>query len=327
MRASVRAAVVAVLAMTAAAAWASDDDVLAKRSFPVAEIGAFELDTDLGSVEVRGTSARTVDVEVVFDADRMGRREAERFRDRFRIDFDAASDRVTVRARRGDHASWWSRLTSSVTVRFTIAVPTGFSVDLRTSGGSVEVADVDGSVRARTSGGSLRFGSLGGSVWGRTSGGSITLEECRGEADVDTSGGSIRIGRVDGPVRAETSGGSITIDQARGTVDAHTSGGGIRVQEVKGAIDASTSGGSIRATITEQPGADCHLSTSGGSVDVYLSGGVAVDVDARGNRVSSDLKIEPTGPYTKSRKVGTINGGGPLLELRTSGGSVRIHRR
>ena len=142
--------------------------------------------------------------------------------------------------------------------------------------------------------------------------------------DLRTGGGSIDISDLNGKVDAHTSGGSIKLGQIVGDVDIKTSGGSIRVEEVAGNIDAHTSGGSVKAKLSQQPTADCRLTTSGGSVTAYLSPSIAVDIDAStsGGRVSSNIDVN--GKIKKRSIKGTINGGGPRLTLKTSGGSVSI---
>ncbi len=287
-----------------------------RKSFDVGAGGKLYVDTDIGSVEVRA-GGDGVEIEVDVSGPRA---------DELELDFDQSGNDVTVRGDFPKNTIWgWGR---SPRVEFTITVPTRFDVELATSGGSISVEDLEGEVRAKTSGGSLSFGDITGSVHGRTSGGSIALDGSVGDADVETSGGSIRIGGVDGEVRAHTSGGSISIDRARGSVDAHTSGGSIHVDEVMGAINASTSGGGVKAYISEQPGDDCRLTTSGGGVTVYLADGIGVDLDAlsSGGRASSDFEVSG-GKRSKTRLTGSINGGGPELYLRSSGGGVRVQRR
>lgn len=141
---------------------------------------------------------------------------------------------------------------------------------------------------------------------------------------IETGGGSIELSDLTGRVDARTSGGSIELGRIIGDVDVKTSGGSIRVDDVAGNIDAHTSGGSIRATISKQPSEDSRLSTSGGSVTAYLAKEIAVDVNAStsGGRVKSDFDVD--GTVKKTRITGKINGGGPKLTLKTSGGSVRI---
>lgn len=145
--------------------------------------------------------------------------------------------------------------------------------------------------------------------------------------DVDTAGGSIKIQDLNGQVDANTSGGSIKLGRIDGLVDVNTSGGSIKVDEVTGTIRAHTSGGSIKANISKQPTGDSKLTTSGGSIKVRLAEDIAVDLSARtsGGRVKSDFDIN--GEVSKRSIRGEINGGGPKLTLKTSGGSVKIMKQ
>lgn len=197
-----------------------------------------------------------------------------------------------------------------VNVDFIVSVPASFAADLHTSGGGIAVGDLSGKVNARTSGGGIKLGKLGGEVEARTSGGGISLDESHGAASLHTSGGSINVGRVDGP--AELS----------------TSGGGIKIDSVQGAVHASTSGGSVRAGIAGPLKEDCVLSTSGGSVKVNVDKAAAFrldastsggDVDAEGITITMEKSNR-----SRSRLAGSVNGGGPLLKLRSSGGDIVV---
>ena len=59
-----------------------------------------------------------------------------------------------------------------------------------------------------------------------------------------------------------------------------------------------------------------------------LAGNVSVDVDAHtsGGDVESDLPITILGKQSEGDLAGKINGGGPRLVLRSSGGSIRLHK-
>lgn len=285
-----------------------------RKSFDVQAGGRLALDTDRGSIEVLTHDAPRVDVHVTLEARTGDRSDAKEMFEQFDISFHPAGADLRIEAddRNRGGRGWFGIFNSNdLRVRWTITVPSHYSLDLRTAGGSISVRDLDGNVEARTSGGSLKFGRVEGRVEARTSGGSITITETGADVDVSTSGGGI------------------TIDRARGNVRAHTSGGSIRVEEVYGAIDAVTSGGSITASLSSQPREDCRLSTSGGSVSVRLDPSIAVDLDARssGGRVSADMPVTVRGTMDKNRLEGTINGGGPALVLRTSGGGISIRTR
>ncbi len=217
-----------------------------------------------------------------------GSDDASEIEDDYTIEFSRQGGEVKlVVERRNNFSGWWTR---SRSLHIEVSLPDEFDVDLQTSGGSI---DLDGT---------------------------------SGNADLKTSGGTIRIGHVGGEIRARTSGGNISIDRAGSTVSAHTSGGRIEIDELHGAIDAQTSGGSIRVGIAGQPTADSTLKTSGGSVTVFVEPTIAVALDARtsGGRASSELPITVLGSASKDRLEGDINGGGPLLKLRSSGGSVSL---
>ena len=280
-----------------------------ERSFTVEPGGWLNLETDRGSIEVRTSPDPTVDVLVDLHADTDSERKARKILEKFIVDIAQVGDEIRIEARfDSDDASFWDRDKNRLKVRFVIRVPQQYNLNLNTSGGSIDVADIDGAVNSRTSGGSLRFGNVVGSLVAKTSGGSIRLKNCSGPADVQTSGGSIRIAKAAGPVNAKTSGGSIQVD------------------EVMGAIDARTSGGSIEAFLSRQPYAACSLKTSGGSINLYLAHDVGLDVDAKtsGGSVSTDFPVTVMGELKRSALKGKINAGGPRMYLRTSGGNIRL---
>ena len=151
----------------------------------------------------------------------------------------------------------------------------------------------------------------------------VTLPQAY-NVDLDTSGGSIDIENLQGEVDAHTSGGSISLENVQGDVDIKTSGGSLDLDNIIGKIDAKTSGGSIKLKLPTNPTKDSKLKTSGGSITAYLAKDVAVNLSAKtsAGRASSEFAVN--GKITKRSIKGTINGGGPELILKTSGGSVRI---
>ncbi|MDE0419489.1 MAG: DUF4097 family beta strand repeat-containing protein [Gammaproteobacteria bacterium] len=300
----------AVLALMSTAATAETE----QRSFGVSAGGRFVLDTDWGEVSVETWGRDAVDVVV----ERSGKFE--------QLGFDEQDGTVTVRARKENQGlrGWFgSRGPSPV---FRITVPARFDLDLRTAGGNMGIADIDGDIVAGTSGGKLAVGEVTGSVRAWTSGGSIRIAGADGSVDATTSGGSIRLARAGGPVNARTSGGTIWIGASQGPTVAHTSGGSIELGAVAGAIDARTTGGSISATLAEQPVGDSQLRTTGGSIGLVVAGDLKFEIDARttGGRVSADLPNLAPVTVNKSVLEAPVNGGGPKLTLRTTGGSIRL---
>ncbi len=316
-----RTLLVSLLLLLATSVFAADD--VLRKGFNVADGGTLKLDAGVGEVKIV-TGGTGVAVELVRTY--RGKRGEERMRD-MEVTFNQQGNDVIIDTDMGRDDNWfnWNNW-AHFEVQWNIRVPDRYNLDVRTSGGSIELDPIDGTVEARTSGGSISAGRLGGVSKLHTSGGSIAIDGATAQVEARTSGGSIRIGNTQGPVDARTSGGSITLARVAGTVYARTSGGNIVVEEAAGSVDASTSGGSIRAQLSGPLTADSKLSTSGGSVTVSLGSGVAVDLDARasGGGVSSDIPITIMGRQDNDELKGKINGGGPTLTLRTSGGGIRV---
>lgn len=144
--------------------------------------------------------------------------------------------------------------------------------------------------------------------------------------EIETNGGSIKISSLEGSVQAFTSGGSIRLGNIKGDVNIKTSGGSIKVDEVDGNIMAHTSGGSIRVKYASQFSKDSRLSTSGGSIKAELNRDIKVNLLAKtsGGSVRTDFAVD--GEIKRTKIDGKINGGGPKLTLKTSGGSIRVSK-
>jgi hypothetical protein len=283
------------------------------KSYTVRPGGKLTVDTNTGSIMVEGKRGDTVEVEIIQNVRTTSKRTAKDILDDFQVRFDQDGNDIFVKAeyKRNGFRSFFNRVTNRLQIRFLITVPLEYDVDLHTSGGSISVLDLEGEILSRTSGGSMTFENITGNVSGKT------------------SGGSIRIGEIRGEVNAQTSGGSIRIQQAEGNIDVHTSGGSITIDEAMGAVKASTSGGSVRAYLSHQPEADCRLTTSGGTITIYLNNDIGLDVDAQtsGGRIHTDFPVKLSGTISPRSLNAQVNGGGPELYLRSSGGSIHIKKK
>lgn len=303
---------------------------LTTQSYEVGSGGLLTLETERGSIEVKTSKAERVKVEAIREVAVDNDKKANKILNNFAIEFQHSERDVTIKAEfKKRKLFFWDDGRSRLKVHYLISVPEKYNLTLKTSGGSISVDNLEGVIHSKTSGGSLHFGNIKGPVQGKTSGGSISLDRCIGTVDIRTSGGNIKIGEVDGNVKAETSGGSIQIQSAKGSLNAKTSGGNIRVKELMGPIIANTSGGSVSAYISSQPESNCDLRTSGGKIEIYLVDDIAINVDAKtsGGKVVTDFPVMVQGELKKSLLVGKINGGGPELLLRTSGGNIKLFKR
>ena len=159
----------------------------------------------------------------------------------------------------------------------------------------------------------------------QTSGGSIEAKGSTGQMHLVTSGGSIRLNNLKGTINARTSGGSIQGDGIEGDIKAGTSGGGVRLANVAGSLDASTSAGSVDVSLTKL-GEYVRLNTSAGSIRVKMPLNKGMDLNLRGNRVSlPDHLSRFEGDIEKDRVRGKLNGGGIPVDIAASSGSVSLN--
>jgi len=136
---------------------------------------------------------------------------------------------------------------------------------------------------------------------------------------VETGGGSIELGSAKGPVRAETGAGRIVLD---GVPSA-------RAETGSGAIEAKFVAGGGRG--------DSTLETGAGDITVYLPENLNITVRAsielaNGHNIRSDfpgIHVNTDGgqwgPKTMTAD-GSLNGGGPMLKVRTTTGDIYFRR-
>jgi hypothetical protein len=320
------AALAAVLGLASISAAHAAIDSPIHRNFAVHAGGTITIDADLGDIKVT-SGASNVSVDVIRRAKTSSSERAnELFKD-LDVQFSQAQNDVHIHARY-NHPTSWFHWNNDLEVRFVVNVPAQYNVDLRTSGGDIAVSDLAGRATVRTSGGDVTLGRIDGIVDAYTSGGDVSMAGSHAAATLSTSGGDIKVGDAAGSLTAKTSGGSIDIRRASADLKAHTSGGSIEIGDASGAIDASTSGGSIKARVSGQPHADSRLSTSGGGITIHVASNVRLDIDAHtsGGDVASDVPITIQGKQDDSSLNGKLNGGGPKLVLRSSGGDIRLAR-
>ena len=144
------------------------------------------------------------------------------------------------------------------------------------------------------------------------------------------SGGDIHVGDLIGAVRAEALDGNLHLGEIQGEVSGETGvSGNITLKGCQSSVTLTAAMGDIRAEMTTQPQHPWTLHASlGGAIDVTLGPHIAVDIDAQTQgKISSDFSIQFPGDIKDNRLKETLNGGGPLLTLRSSAGEIHLKRK
>src|SRR5947207_1021956 len=232
----------------------------------------------------------------------------------------------------------------------------GGAISAETGGGSIDVGNVGSDLTVRTGGGTIHIGSAKGKVVAETGGGSLFLVSGLAGASLQTGGGSIHVDKCTGEVKAETGGGSIDLGEIGGAVSMETGGGTLKVLSASGPIKGETGSGNIElwgvpsAHVETGSGAitakfvrgnsgtgSSILETGVGDITVYLVSNVNLTVHAsieaaNGQQIVSDfpdIKVSSEGGQWGPKLVsaeGSVNGGGPVLKVRTTMGNIYFRR-
>ena len=226
------------------------------------------------------------------------------------------------------------------------------NVVARTAGGDIALGAVEGSARCTTAGGKITANLVRGDATFETGGGDILAQEVGGLVHASSMAGTIRIRRAGSAVIASTGGGPIDVGQARGVVTAKNSGGpvqvgsaegvrcesaagGVHLDKISGSVRVTTAIGSIIATLLAgKPMSDSFLSTGGGDITVFIPSNVGVTVRAQNELSDTIRRIVSDFPGISVRvqggqviAEGPVNGGGPVLRISGTGGTIFIKRQ
>jgi len=147
-------------------------------------------------------------------------------------------------------------------------------------------------------------------------------------ANVHTGDGSIELRGLHGPLRADTGDGSIQGDDLDGTLDANTGDGSVHIAGRFDNGQLHTQDGSVNldARHGSRLQSDWRVQTGDGSVRVKLPSDLSADLELRtgDGHISVNLPLTTSGNQNEHEMRGKLNGGGPLLTVRTGDGSINV---
>jgi DUF4097 and DUF4098 domain-containing protein YvlB len=222
---------------------------------------------------------------------------------------------------------------------------------LFTRGGDVRVGQVEGSLDCASGAGRITVGTVRGEAVLTTEGGDIVATEVGGRVRAQTRAGGIHIAKAGGAVTATTGGGRIIVDSANGVVITHnvagpvqvgaaasveceSGAGGVQIGNILGSMQVSTMMGSILADLLGGKPADSFLASGDGDITVLIPSNVGVTIRAESEMADTIRRIVSEFPGIPVRRQGAqivaegpVNGGGPLLRISATQGTIFIKRQ
>lgn len=288
------------------------------KRFQVGTTGTLVMDEIRGDVTIRTWDKTEVLINEVKRMDIFTKSEAKIAMEQSEAGLKKEGNRIIISGP-GFNRSW-------INSDFEIKLPVGFSCDIESEGGSIDIAGLKGDVDASTDGGSVTLTDIESNVDISTGGGSISVENVGGNVDASTGGGSVKVLGSGKNVDISTGGGSVLVKGANGeNVDISTGGGSIKVSDAKGEFDLSTGGGSINISHVT---AEIEASTGGGGIDIddiegeldVSTGGGEIDLTrVRGAIIASTGGGDVTAEITLTDF--SVN---HTIQLSTGGGDIEL---
>jgi DUF4097 and DUF4098 domain-containing protein YvlB len=308
----------ACLLFAATAAMAADGTF--EQTFQVSGAVDLNAQTHSGNITVRTGSAGSVFVRGTITVQRRYSSDADSIVRRLQANPPLEQTGNTILIRNID-----DDLKRQVSISYEITTPAETTADAQTGSGNIDIDGVRGPLEANTGSGNIEVANVSGTVKTNTGSGNIELSSIGASSRAGTGSGNIVARVVSGDFAGRTGSGNVIVEQASGgNVEMNSGSGNLEARGVRGSLSASTGSGGVSAEGEMTSG--WNLRTSSGSVHVSLPSEAAFTIEARASSGSIEVNhpMMVQGSIGRREVRGTVRGGGALLAVSTSSGSIRI---
>jgi hypothetical protein len=265
-----------------------------------------------GTIEVRAGGRDTATLEVVKRGRGPSAAEARRQLELVDVEILERGDRVDVRTR---YRTWGHR--HDARVEFTVTVPAGTHLAVRSVSGDIEVSGVTGEVDAEAISGTVRLRDVGRVSRARTVAGDVLIDGAR----------------VDGTLEASTTSGRVVVRRVRADrLELASVSGDLEIGDCTvRALVARSLSGQVRFAGALERGGRYEFRTHSGAVDLRLVGDVGFELDAGtfSGPITSEwplrLAEQRARPIGRSTR-GVYGDGSAVVEVTTFSGAVAVRK-
>jgi hypothetical protein len=284
-----------------------------ERSFDLPGDAALNVDVFDGAVRITDDpDAKTISIVVTQTAEVETESAMDSLLAAFEFHMSERNGTVMLVAKYRKVVGWSWNTWSPVNLLYEIRVPRRCDVTVATHKGMIVIGSLEGRVVLSNESGSIFTGEIQGPVTARSHSGEIAITSATGRIHASTRSGNITIGRAGGLADVSSEGGYIELQQAGAGVMIRGNGSDAKVgfkSPILHASDIAISGGELALAL--ETDSACTL-------DVRAS--VFGTVDVRG-----ELPVKVTaGGEGRSLLKAIVNGGGPSIVAKASGGNVVV---
>lgn len=277
------------------------DGVFLDRTFKVADGQLLEIAVQHADVTVE--TGETDEARITVSVSASSEDRAREIFERMNFEAFQDGDRVVLRSTPRSEWNWNGRFRIEVRAR----IPRQFDLELASTHGDVTLASIDGTVTLNTTHGDVDAERIAGPA--------VRLNSTHGEIHANALLAEL--------VEVRTTHGDIAVGMVRtARLDAITTHSDIEIDELEGSGEVQTTHGDVTAGVLKHEG--LRVRTTHGDVLLVLPAGSGAAVNLRGEHVALPSGVEFEGVRDEERAEGTLNGGGPSLEVSTTFGEVTL---
>lgn len=297
--------------LPAAMAEAETVERLVEKEFSTGSGARLKLDICQGPVRIDPSPDNRIHLRVRESVEANNDAEAEKALRDLALEFGQEGTEVHVKARFRRSLRWAWEKWPPVALACEIKVPRACALDLIVRDGDLNVADHAAALTARVDNGAVFTGEIAGPVSLECRKGDVSVTACQGELIITAKSGNVTVGRCHGPATIRGSGGLI------------------EVQSVKDRLRIEADGADIKVAFAHPCREPAVLRAAGGDIEAIFDVRDAFTLKASSSHFGAvtvrklPLVLEE-GKTGDTSLLGTLNGGGAVVELEASGGSVRL---
>ncbi|HTU33517.1 MAG TPA: DUF4097 family beta strand repeat-containing protein [Candidatus Acidoferrum sp.] len=214
----------------------------------------------------------------------------------------------------------------NISISYDLTVPPQTQLRSASGSGDERIQGINGPADVSSGSGNLQLTNISAEAHVRSGSGDVQLTSINGSVKATTGSGSIHATGIAGGFTGSSGSGDVRVEQtAAGSVEIGTGAGTVELKGANGAVRVQTGSGNIVAQ--GQPSGDWTLRTGSGDVDVQFpaSAGYELSAHSGSGSIHTSAELTTTGTISSRDLHGKVHGGGSLIDVSTSSGSISIH--
>jgi DUF4097 and DUF4098 domain-containing protein YvlB len=318
------------------------DEKTVRESFSLPQgIKTIRIENRFGDVKVNTGTGEAIAATARLRLSAALRKEIDAYRDGFTLSGRAEGDRFTIRLQEPQASAGLEVPKANTDI--TVETPPGMLVEVDNSFGGIEVVEVQGDLKISNGNGRVEIEKVTGDVTVKnqfskvevgTVGGNLTVEAANGMVSIGRVGkdltvhhgfGQLKVGVVSGALNVTSSYGQVEVERVDGSAQIKNSFGGVSLDECNGPLKVEVRGGNLDVK-AGKIGGDYNLEVELGNIMLELpsKAGFAIDASTSLGKIYSDFEFNLQREIASESGSGNVNGGGPLVKVRSSKGNINI---